>query len=98
MIITVRTHLRKSVSSPVPNSFLFVEDGRKVFSLEIDEQNLPARLVRLLPAGYAHTTAKQWKPFVTLATAMGLLVAVSTQTSTLPLNKTNGILPSGESL
>lgn len=69
MKIRVKIPLRKSTYSPVENSTLFV-DGRK---LVIDEQNLPGRLVRLIPDGYANATTEQWKPFVTLATAMGIL-------------------------
>jgi hypothetical protein len=61
---------RRSVAAPVGNPTLFVNNRR----ITIDERNLPGNLVRLLPHAYAHAPKEAWKPFLTLAEAMGLLV------------------------
>jgi hypothetical protein len=72
----IRLHipLRRRTDEPVPNATLAV-GGRTIV---IDEQNLPARLVRLLPPAYGTANHPDrnpdaWAPFVTLAASMGLL-------------------------
>ena len=49
-------------------SSLIVLDGKQ---LELD--NLPLDLNRLIPYGYVYATIKEWLPFVSLAIAKGLL-------------------------
>jgi hypothetical protein len=60
---------RKSTEAPVPNVTLSWND----LQITIDEQYMPTKLVRLLPPAYVHATEEQWKPFITLAIAMGLM-------------------------
>jgi len=72
----LRLHIpeRRSTDAPAPNATLFV--GARI--IVIDERNLPARLVRLLPAAYGTANhpdrnAGAWAAFVATADAMGLL-------------------------
>jgi len=69
MKIYVHYPRRRSVSSPVPNGTLTCDDR----TMTVDTQNLPPKLVRLIPHAAAHAKPGEWKPFCALAIAMGLL-------------------------
>lgn len=69
MNIKIHCPRRKSVSSPVPDIVLSCDDR----TMTIDTQNMPPKLVRLIPHACASAKPSEWQPFCILAIGMGLL-------------------------
>jgi hypothetical protein len=69
MEISVYHPRRKSVSGPAPCPVLTCDDR----TLIIDTAHMQPRLVRLIPFPTALAKPKDWRPFCSLAIAMGLL-------------------------
>jgi hypothetical protein len=60
---------RRSTAAPVPSYTLAYGD----LTMVVDEARLPGRLRRLIPPAHGSKPPETWRPFCTLAVAMGLM-------------------------